>query len=1181
MRKLTSEQKRAVQAPQSHLIVSAGAGTGKTTVLVEKYLDHLVAKEARAESLLAITFTERASQEMQDRIRARLESRREEWEETHWDRLNRSLDRSHIGTIHGFCAEVLRDYALEVGIDPKFQVLDEVRAERLRQKAIDQSLLLEKDPLPPHLSTLLSEFPLSRLRQLLGHLLTRRLDADHTLSRWSGLSRKAILGEWGEACEKARRAALLEFLVEPPWTRALLELKSLQGGKALDPGEQRRRSILDTARKLKEAVEGPTPGSLLPVFQDLLKALSDRATGQKANWDEGELSQFRQILKRLQETFKRYKEVLGVTLGVLDERASGVASALGRLYGETVRAYEELKGEEGAVDYDDLLSKTLNLLKQNPSARRELQRRFQKVLVDEFQDTDPLQKEILDLLFDPLRQDAIKKDRAQFLVGDPRQAIYGFRGADVGLFKEVCRRWSPDSAQTGHKTLSENRRSLPAILALVNHVFGGAKKKEASSATEGFGPLRGVRSEAPGGIELLLSRNGAPSQENASRTKTLETEAELIAERILAWVGDDPLYVFDGGGGADSEKVEPRPAAFGDIAILLRAATHLAVYERALQRRGIPFESHTGRGFYRRPEIVDTLSALRWAETQTDEMALAALLRSPLVSLTDNTLFLLTREAPLSEAIHSYDRVSLDDDDREALGRFLEWQEDFCEQLERENLGRALETLWDRSGYKTFVASQPSGQQALSHLKFLRLMAIQFEEEGNTWRDFLPFFDEMARGEAERVQTAIGDASQRVRLMTVHTSKGLEFPVVILPDLGEDPRGRAPSVLVDRQWGIGFQLADENGEWKPTALRNVIAWAEDKRRLSESQRLFYVAATRARDHLALSAPNTEEAKRGSWMALLQAAFPDWETPFGENGEFRLKVVKGDKPPQPRRTKGIQEILSRLKRDFCGEEEALKPPFSLQLLEPIPPVSSRHHTVTDLQQYWTCPRLFYYESLLGLKETQRAPEGSTLPDTEGPRGREVGKWVHLFLERWKRGPFEAIRDIPHPIENERAAYAESLKLLKEFRGTELAQELERVESLAEVPFVLERDGLIIHGRIDRLIQEGNRSFRIVDFKTDRADTADEVARLARRYEFQVGLYALALKEMNFLPSAGMIHFMRPGVTHRFEVDKNFLTRIAQELDETSRGIQAGGFGPDTQNCPACPFPHLCSEARHQV
>ena len=1181
MRELTSEQKRAVQAPRSHLIVSAGAGTGKTTVLVEKYLDHLVAKEARAESLLAITFTERASQEMQDRIRARLESRRKEWEETHWDRLNRSLDRSHIGTIHGFCAEVLRDYALEVGIDPKFQVLDEVRAERLRQKAIDQSVLLEKDPLPPHLSTLLSEFPLSRLRQLLGHFLTRRLDADHTLSRWSGLSRKAILKEWEEACERARRAALLEFLVEPPWTRALLELKSLQGGKALDPGEQRRRSILDAARKLKEAVAGPTPGPLFPIFQDLLKALSDRATGQKANWDEGELSQFRQILKRLQETFKRYREVLGVTLGVIDERASGVASALGRLYGETVRAYEELKGEEGAMDYDDLLSKTLNLLKQNPSARRELQGRFQKVLVDEFQDTDPLQKEILDLLFDPLRQDAIKKDREQFLVGDARQAIYGFRGADVGLFNEVCRRWSSGSAQTGRETLSENRRSLPAILALVNHVFGGMEKKEASSVVEDFGPLRGVRSEAPGGIELLISRNGAPSQGKASRTKTLETEAELIAERILAWVGEDPLYVFDvsdRGGGSDSEKVEPRPATLGDIAILLRARTHLAVYERALQRRGIPFESHTGRGFYRRPEIVDTLSALRWAETQTDEMALAALLRSPLVSLTDNALLLLTREAPLSEAIHSHDRVSLDDDDREALHHFLEWQEDFCEQLERENLGQALETLWDRSGYKTFVASQPSGQQALSHLKFLRLMAIQFEEEGNTWRDFLPFFDEMARGEAERVQTAIGDTSQRVRLMTVHTSKGLEFPVVILPNLGEDPRGRAPSVLVDRQWGIGFQLADDAGEWKPTALRNVIAWAEDKRRLSESRRLFYVAATRARDHLALSAPDTEEAKRGSWIALLQAAFPDWETPFGENGEFRLKVVQEGKLPQPRRSKSIQETLSHLKKDFLGEEE-IEPPFSLKLLEPIPSVPSRHHTVTDLQQYRTCPRLFYYESLLGLKEIQQAPEGSTLPDTEGPRGREVGQWVHLFLERWKRGPFKAIRGIPAPKENEREVYAESLKLLEKFRGTELAQELESVENLAEVPFVLKRDELMIHGRIDRIIQEGNKSFRVIDFKTDRAETADEVARLAKRYEFQVGLYVLALKEMGFSPSAAMIHFMRPGVIHRFEVDQDFLTRIAQELDEVLKGIQAGGFEPNSKNCPACPFPHLCSGARH--
>ena len=1180
MRELTSEQKRAVQAPQSHLIVSAGAGTGKTTVLVEKYLDHLVDKEARAESVLAITFTERASQEMQDRIRARLESRREEWEETHWDRLNRSLDRSHIGTIHGFCAEVLRDYALEVGIGPKFQVLDEVRAERLRQKAIDQSLLLEKDPLPPHLSKLLSEFPLSRLRQLLGHLLTRSLDADHTLSRWSGLSRKAILREWEEACEGARRAALSEFLVEPPWTRALLELKSLQGGKALDPGEQRRRSILDAARRLKEALEGPTPDSLLPALQDLLKALSDRATGQKANWDEMELSRFRKILKRLQETFKRYREVLGVALGVIDERASGVASALGRLYGETVRAYDELKGEEGAMDYDDLLSKTLNLLKQNPSARRELQECFQKVLVDEFQDTDPLQKEILDLLFDPLQQDAIKKDRAQFLVGDARQAIYGFRGADVGLFNEVCRRWSPNSAKTGRETLSENRRSLPAILALVNHVFGvsGGEEKEALSAVEDFAPIRGVRSEAPGGIEFLLSQNGAPSLGNPSRTKTLETEAELIAERILAWVGDDPLYVFDGSGGSDSEKVEPRPAAFGDIAILLRAATHLAVYERALQRRGIPFESHTGRGFYRRAEIVDTLSALRWAETQTDEMALAALLRSPLVSLTDNTLFLLTREAPLSEAIHSYDRVSLDDDDREALRRFLEWQKEFCEQLEHENLGQALETLWDRSGYKIFVASQPSGQQALSHLKLLRLMAMQFEEEGNTWRDFLPFFDEMARGEAERVQTAIGDTSQRVRLMTVHTSKGLEFPVVILPDLGEDPRGRAPSVLVDRQWGIGFQLADDAGEWKPTALRNIIAWAEDKKRLSESRRLFYVAATRARDHLALSAPDTEEAKRGSWAALLQAAFPDWETPFGENGEFRLKMVKGDKLPQPQRTKSIQETLSHLKKDSCGEEE-IEPPFSLQLLEPIPPVSSRHYTVTDLQQYRMCPRLFYYDSLLGLKETQRAPEGSTLPDTEGPRGREVGKWVHLFLERWKKGPFEAIQDIPRPTQNEKEAHAEALKLLKEFRGTELAQELEKVENLAEVPFVLERDGLIIRGRIDRLIQEGNKNFRVVDFKTDHAETADEVARLAKRHEFQVGLYILALKEMGFLPSAGMIHFMHPSVTHRFEVDKNFLARITRELDEVLGGIQGRGFGPDTQNCPACPFPHLCSGARH--
>jgi ATP-dependent exoDNAse (exonuclease V) beta subunit len=359
---------------------------------------------------------------------------------------------------------------------------------------------------------------------------------------------------------------------------------------------------------------------------------------------------------------------------------------------------------------------------------------------------------------------------------------------------------------------------------------------------------------------------------------------------------------------------------------------------------------------------------------------------------------------------------------------------------------------------------------------------------------------------------------------------------------------------------------DEAGEWKPIALREVIAWAEERRRLSESQRLFYVAATRARDYLALSAPEGEKGKDGTWMALLKAAFPDWESPFGEGGEFRMKVVR--EAEWPKSVRPLKSAFSRLK-----EEAPVEAPSFLRLLEPIPQSPPSHFTVTDLLQYRMCPRAFYYETYLGLKEAQTRPQGEAPSAGEGPRGREVGDWVHLYLERWKGGPFEEIRGIPHPEEGE--ARDEALRLLQHFRGTDMAREIETEKTRAEVPFLLERDGVLIRGRIDRLLWEKDGRLRVLDFKTDRAQGADEIARLARRYEFQVGVYALALKEIGLSPSAVLIHFLRPGVTHRFEVDDGFVDRISHELDEALRGIREGDFHPDTQNCPACLFPTLCS------
>jgi ATP-dependent helicase/nuclease subunit A len=1074
---LNHEQLAAVEAG-GEVFVSAGAGTGKTAVLVERVVRAVCDRGLDVDSILVITYTRRAAGELRTRIRAALAERGRH-------DLARELDGAWISTIHGFCARLLRAYPLAAGLDPRFRELDEAQAAVLRSEAFGEALAEFCAGGEPQRLELLATYGSNRLRRM----LTSVYETLRAAGRELDLA-VAARPELGERVDELQAAA-----------------RSLAGDPAATEAQQR------TAAELLELLDrDQRPDRLMNLTG--FKARGDRAAA--------------------------YSEALGaVEQAALDEAAARDRALLQELLTLFAERYAQAKARESALDFEDLQLEARDLLRAQLELREREQARFRSILVDEFQDTNRLQTEIVDLLRTP--------ETELFFVGDEFQSIYGFRHADVQVFRE--RR----EAVGQPLSLTLNYRSRPEVLAAVNELFGshfGGEFQELAAAVEFPDPVFGHP------VELLVTDKESYKD---SGVHWRRGEARAVARRVR-------------------ELVDTGAATPGEIVLLFAAGTDAEWYEDELRRAGLPTYRATGKGYFGQQQVVDLLMYLRLLQNRYDDTALLSVLASPFVGVSNDALALLRRVAsrrPLFTGLEHSLPPGLAERDERLMRAFRQRYDRLVEALPRLSLERLCEQIVAEHDYDLAVLAQWDGRRRYANMRKLARLARSYEElRGPDVEGFVRFVAEQeAVGARELEAVAEEEGADAVRLLTIHAAKGLEFKVVIVADAGRDRVPPSPDEILALPDGrFGFRVADpvtakRRGAFDYEAVKEARQEAERAERL----RLYYVAMTRAKERLIVSGSVDLGSERETptpiaWV--LERLEADAE--LAEAGDAPLELVRGDARllvrldrfhPEPAEAEPEPAEGGQLEL-FAALEEIAAPPAAPELpplvVLPEPPLHRvRRLSFTSISLFEQCAYKYFARYGLGMSEQPVEGEG------DGERsGTEIGSAVHSILEE-----IDLAAPVVPELEDELirgfvAAYCES----------DLARRVAAVEGVEkERHFTFAQDGVLVHGFIDAFHLRDGRAL-VVDYKTNALGDASPDEIVEQDYRLQRLVYALACFRAGADEVEVVYHFLeRPDAPVEAVFTRADEPELEAELSAAIARIQAGEFPPTPSDfaCAGCP------------
>ena len=1114
----TAEQAAAIAARDRDAFLEAGAGTGKTTVLVDRYCAAVAEDGVEVDRILAFTFTERAAAEMRTRVRRELTARaratREAGDSARADELlkdARATERAWVMTIHAFCRRLLAAHPLAAGLDPRFRVLDAAEASRLQSRAADAALdeLLATDD--------------ERVARVAAAYQPWRIIA-------------MVLG----AHERLRSQGMSEPRLPPV------------AEPVHSPGKR------EEARALTA---------------DELRAASDA----------------RAALELLLEGFHR--------------------------------RYEELKEERSALDFQDLELRALELLKRSPALARAWRERFAHVMVDEFQDTNRVQLALVEALRGP--------ETRLFAVGDENQSIYRFRNAELEVFREQ-RRLAEESPDTEVLPLRGNFRSLGDVLAGVNEI--------GRTLLDGFGELTAGRpsSEGRGEIELLL---------------TLDEGRAANARNWDADDIDDALEPPPGGSGTRivaearflAERlrrlVDSGEARRGDIAVLLRAFTHVDAYEEALRRAGLQPFVVGGRGYWTQQQVEDLIRLLGVVANPLDDERLFGALSCFAIAASPDSLWLLRRAArderdhprhvwpvlhwrfgdgpePPEHQEEWLDEIGADDD--AALRRFCETLAVLRAEAPLLTLESLIERTMTAFGYDLGLIAREGGAGRMANVR--KLMRLAREYERNEGRDLAGFLalaaESTRRDEREGMAAVQAEGHDGVRVMTVHAAKGLQFPIVAVPDLGRRLNaghshedlviGPPPEPGTERQFGMRlvFPSTASLGLWELVDLNT----AESEAEAEEGCRLVYVAASRARDRLLLSGifkpsdlqPADELKPNDSPICRLLPALAarGWEGGDGEialpgpltvDSETRLPdaelAIRVSEPSPQRATELARRHPPPEELDPLGVATEAPP-----LLDPrAGEVPVGHLSYSALALYERCGYRFYVERVLGARESLASPSAEPNADEAeledelpqpGPSralALGIGNAVHAALEWSARRGWEppddrllALLVRREGLAGDAEAAERVERLVRGWLDSAPRAELGTESVRPEVPFVLGLGPTVIRGQIDLLVADEDGGLpTVIDYKTDALDGRDP-SELADRYRAQREVYALAVAAAGSAGARAMHVFLEAPDDPVVELfDEAGLDRARARLEAIVARMHEGSF-----EVAAEPYPALC-------
>jgi ATP-dependent exoDNAse (exonuclease V) beta subunit len=1123
------------------IVVEAAAGTGKTTELVRRIVAVLAAGRTTVERIVAVTFTEKAAGELKLRLRAGLEEERRrrpsDAARPHLEHALAHLEEARVNTIHGFCADLLRERPVQARVDPQFQVMTEPQAERLYGEVFHLWLQQQLENPPPGLGRALrreasyrfDDTATSRLRQ-----------AGWTLTTWRDFPQP-----WRRP--ELDREAAIDALVERLHAFAVLS------ARCNAPQRDGLYRCTERARRLSAAVA--TEESVRARDYDGLEAalISLGRDNDLGKW-RGYGAQYGPGVTR--DEVRSACDDLVAALRAFQRTADADLAAL--LHAElrtTIERYEEAKARAGQLDFVDLLLRTRNLVRDSTAVRAGLQRRFTHLFVDEFQDTDPLQAEILVLL--AADDSAIADWRAVtpvpgrlFVVGDPKQSIYRFRRADVSVYEEVKAQLERHGAICVQ--LSTSFRAVASIQNAVNGAFAPLMTGDALRLQARYVPLSRHRDD-PADQQPTLVALPVPrpyGQKNIAATAIERSLPDAVAA-FVEWLVQDSGWTVSERDGARVKVVERH------VCLLFRRFQSWGEditrgYVRALEARGIPHLLVGGRSFHAREEVETMRSALSAIEWPDDELSVYATLHGSLLAINDEELL---------DYRQRYGRLHPFRPSPTDLPDHLTAVVDALQLLQRLHRGRnhrpvaeTIALLLEATRAHAGFILRPSGEQALANVLHIAELARIYESQGGlSFRGFV----EQLRSDAGAVQAAeapiLEEGSEGVRIMTVHKAKGLEFPVVILADITAKAAQSQASRYLDAERGL---CAVRIGGWSPLDLLEHEG-QEIARDESEGVRIAYVAATRARDLLVVPAVGDAAYERGWVGALNRAIYPPVDDRFRPEPAPRCPLFGRDsvvsRPDESRGHEVVRPGLHRFDERGYGvvwwDPRTLalekQPRFGIRRQDLIGKAADAEMVAADLDAYrqWrsqrdaavaaaSVPALRASTTTQWAMSTEAAAGGEAdvaviaLQRESGrPSGRRYGTLVHAVLATL---PLDAggseVAEIAALQGRLLAASPEEIDSAASSARQVLQHELwQRARQAAarglcrrETPVSLRQDdGSLVDGVVDLAFCE-NGTWVVVDFKTDR-----ELEGELHVYRRQVALYAAAIRTATGQPATAIL------------------------------------------------------------
>jgi ATP-dependent helicase/nuclease subunit A len=1154
----TAQQKRAIGARNVSVALAAGADCGKTFVLTERFLACLDPERPggplRLDQLTAITFTERAAREMRERIRKtcleRLRSAAEKHVQ-HWLRILRDLDTARISTIHAFCGALLRAHAVEARLDPRFQVLDATATQTVLFELIDEQLRERLAQSDETVIDLVVKFGLDGLREMAGRLLHERQQIDW--DAWQKETPEQLVARWEKFWREVALPRVLHQVKDSPAAATILDVL---GREMPSHAVMRERcaALRDRLPRLKEATDAAA------ALEELRGATIVQGGGGKKSWSSEETYQeFAAAAKTLLATIDKVAKQAAFDLTGSLPAAKDALALLDVVRGLS-EAYQRRKKELAALDFDDLLIAARDLLTGPAAAelRRRLASQAKLLMVDEFQDTDPIQVELVRALCD-----GRVADGKLFFVGDYKQSIYRFRGADPHVF----RRLRDEIPEAGQLPLTRNFRSQPSVIEFVNSLFAremGPEYEPLEAHRPQFG--QGPKVEFMWAVEPDAGKpdaaNDGADDEGSRAKRNRRREARWIARRIRAMLdsGEELIGERDAEGKPALRAVRP-----GDIALLFRALTNVEYYEEALRDHGIDYYLVGGRAFYAQQEIFDIVNLLRAVASPCDEVALAGVLRSPMFHILDETLYVLARhERGLSGGFWSAPEGAGIAPDELARVRFAaETLAELRAEKDRVPIAELIHKALERTGYDAMLLAEFLGERKLANLHKLIEQARQFNAAGIfTLADFIVQLSQfVARQPDEPLAATQPESINEVRLMSIHQSKGLEFPVVVVVDLDRQHRAVGEGVAFTPELGPMVRL--------PKCMSGYDLFKQEEREeeFAELTRLLYVATTRAGDYLVLSSGLQDlDQPRGPWLEMLQRQF-DLRTgmPLSSPGAAPprpLAKVILEEPPLPKKAGKRPKRIDVRKTIAAARELAAAGKGEVpSLLRPVP-VDRRAR------------RQYSISRLNGtIRRQVHAPHDFT-DDNAAPGAAldplGLGSLVHAVLADLAGGKDDSSSAIASLVRKHACVHlpsagndlTEPLGLIAGLAATPRWASLRQAKCVhAELEFLLawppERaaaDGPFIQGFIDCLYQDPAGDWRLLDYKTNRI-SPESLASTIEGYEMQMLLYALAVERVLRRPPVEVVlHFLRGNVEHQFVWDDAARRRALELVDAALESSQ---------------------------